>query len=234
MEKIGILCAMEVEAELLRAQLTDRLPDENAAGGAVSRGKLYGHEVALTVCGIGKINCAMSAQMLIDRYGVNILVNTGIAGGLGDGLQTLDLVAAERLVEHDYDMTAIGQPKGYVSGNTPGEPTFFQTSERLLHVYRKVAEQIAGRFWSGTIATGDMFLANPAYKRSLRENFHAIAGEMEGVAAVRVALANNVECFVLRAISDLADDDASMTYEMFEKKAADQSANVLLKMIELL
>ena len=79
-----------------------------------------------------------------------------------------------------------------------------------------------------------MFLANPAYKQSLRDSFHAIAGEMEGVAAARVALANGVESFVLRAISDLADGDAAMTYDVFEKRAADLSAHVLLRMIELL
>ena len=66
MEKIGILCAMDVEAELLRSRLTDRFPDLKAAGGTISRGKLSGHDVALTVCGIGKVNCAMSAQALID------------------------------------------------------------------------------------------------------------------------------------------------------------------------
>ena len=235
MDRIGILCAMSVEAELLRAQLTDRLPDEKAAGGTVSLGKLYGHETALAVCGIGKVNAAMGAQALIDRYGVNLLINSGIAGGLGEGLKTLDLVAAERLVEHDFDMTAVGQPKGYVPGNREDEPTFFPTSDRLLHTYRKAAESFPeARFWSGTIASGDMFLADPAYKRTLHDNFDAVAGEMEGAAVARVALANGAECLVMRAISDLADDDAGMTYNVFEKKAADLSAHVLLRMIELL
>ena len=235
MEKIGILCAMDVEAELLRSRLTDRLPDLKAAGGTISRGKLSGHDVALTVCGIGKVNCAMSAQALIDLCQVGVLINTGIAGGLGEGLRTLDLVAAEQLVEHDFDLTAVGEPKGCVPGHEEGKPTYFPTSERLLNVYRKAAESFTeSRFWSGTIASGDMFLANPAYKQSLRDSFHAIAGEMEGVAAARVALANGVESFVLRAISDLADGDAAMTYDVFEKRAADLSAHVLLRMIELL
>lgn len=235
MKKFGILCAMAVEAELLRERCSDVTADTTIAGVPLMAGRLGGHEVVIATSGIGKVHAALATQLMIDRFGVEAVVNTGIAGGLEPSLRTLHLTAASDTVQHDFDLSPVGCTRGYVPGcgGSDDTPTRFVCDPALLAAFERAMRRFPeSPYKIGTIASGDIFVASPALKAELTDRYGAIAAEMEGAAVAQVAHANGIPCFVLRAISDLADGDATMSYPAFEKAASRLSANVMITLLE--
>ena len=196
-------------------------------------GTLCEREVVIVQSGIGKVNSATCAQILIDRFGITHLVNTGIAGGVGEGLQIGDLVIGSALCQHDFDLVVFGYAKGSLGIGPKDRPTLFYSDGDMVEKIRTVAaeEMGAGTVHEGIIASGDQFVSDGAEKRSIRKIFHALAVEMEGAAIAHTAYLANVPFVVLRAISDLADGTATESFEQFEQKTADLSATVLEKFL---
>lgn len=232
-QTIGVLCAMPVEAELLSRQLIDAETPGPYAGVSCTVGRIGAYRVVIAVSGIGKVHAAMASQMMIDRFSVTALINSGIAGGLHPALRQLELVASTRTVQHDFDLSAMDEPKGRIPGcSAPGSVTYFPADEGLLAAFRRaMASFPQARHLEGTIASGDVFVADEALKSRLISTFDAAAAEMEGAAVAQVAQANGVPYLVIRAISDLAGEGAPLSYEAFEQKAAELSAGVVLEML---
>ena len=181
------------------------------------------------------MNAARCAQILIDRSNPDYLINTGVAGGVGPGLKVGDLVLSTDLVQHDVRMDALGCVDGCLRLDGPkDEPTLFHADETLLARFEKVAQETAGEaaIHRGRIATGDTFVADRESKKKIYDTFGALACEMEGGAIAQVAQAAGVPFLVVRAISDLADGSASESYAAFERHAASQSAQMLLRFLE--
>lgn len=229
----GVIGAMDSETAQLRELLHERETAE-FAGLTFYRGRLGRHTMVLVKSGVGKVNAARCAQSLIDRYAPDYLINTGIAGGIGEGLSVADVVIGTELVQHDFDVTAFGRVRGslYADGD-PEHPTVFRSDARLAEAFRKVAGHLIApeRIKAGRIVTGDQFIAANDKKRELASEFHALAAEMEGCAIAQTAAAANVPFIVIRAISDLADGTSPQSYGEFEQQAADLSAAVLAEMI---
>lgn len=236
-ETLGIIGAMDVEvATLIEALET---PETHKIGDRVYySGRLGDSHVVVVQCGIGKVCAAMCAQTLVDRFHVDGIVNTGVAGGVGDGLAVGDLVVADGAVQHDFDITAFGHVRGYIPamGNRDGRPSVWPTDAALSARFRAAAAAVQaqeGDFscHGGCVATGDVFVSSPELKRMLRETFEAVAAEMEGGAVAQVAYLNGVPFALVRAISDLADGSGAASYEEFEEAAARRSARILLTML---
>ena len=193
------------------------------------------HSIAVVVqSGIGKVSAARCAQILIDRFAPDYLINTGVAGGVGTQLLVGDLVIGSELVQHDFDLTACGYAKGYIPGfGARGELSVFRSDTRLAEAFLRSASQYfpENRIRAGRIATGDTFVAAGAVKDRLREAFGAIAAEMEGGAIAQTAQMCCVPFVVIRAISDLADGTAVESFQKFEQETARLSASVLETMI---
>lgn len=228
---LGVICAMECEAAQLIAALENK-KKETIAGCDFYAGTLSGCPAVVVRCGIGKVNAARITQTMIDRYDPMGVINSGIAGGIGDGLRVGDVVIGARLVQHDFDATVFGRARGNVFDGDPAQPTFFCADEKLSAAMRRAAEKIAdGRgIHVGVIASGDVFVAGAEIKRDLRETFGATAAEMEGAALAQTAQYAGVPFAVLRVLSDLADGSAPESYETFETAAADFSAEVIRAM----
>ena len=233
---IGVIGAMESEIRHLREKMESPIT-ESRAGLTFYRGNVGKNELVLVQSGVGKVNAARTAQVLIDRYAPDYLINTGIAGGLGDGLHVGDFVIGAELVQHDFDLTKFGYPKGVVPGFGDGKSPFrFQADTGLVDAFFGSALQyLSGEnVRKGCIASGDVFVADAEMKGQIKQLFSADAVEMEGAAIAQVAVANGVPFVVVRAISDLADGTATASFEAFEQQTAVLSAKIVGKCVSKL
>ena len=230
----GIIGAMDTEIQMIREKM-DYCRTNSLYGLTFYQGKIGSNDVVLAKCGIGKVNAARCAQILIDRSNPDYLINTGVAGGVGPDLRIGDMVLSTDLVQHDFRMNALGCVDGCQTLDGPKDrPTLFHADEALLCRFEKVAQEMAGEsaIHRGRISTGDTFIADRETKKRLYDSFGALACEMEGGAIAQVAQAAGVPFLVVRAISDLADGSASESYAAFEQHAAHLSARMLLKFLE--
>ena len=220
---IGAVIAMECEADiLLRDMKIER--EEICYGKKVYLGKAHGKDVVLTVCGVGKVNAALCAQILCSIYGVSHLVNTGIAGSLDAQLDICDLVVSEDAMYHDFTVTAFGYPYGKVPGMNV---IAFPADPMLIKLAYAAAEAVnPGHTKVGRVASGDQFVCDKSVKDGIIANTQALCTEMEGAAIAHTAYRNGVPFVILRAISDKADGSAEMDYPAFETLAAHRCAEV--------
>ncbi|MBO4896703.1 MAG: 5'-methylthioadenosine/adenosylhomocysteine nucleosidase [Clostridia bacterium] len=231
---IGVIGAMESETEKIKTLLTEkRLFTES--GIEFVRGRLHGQDVIVAKSGIGKVNAAICTQIMIDKFSVDSIINTGVAGAIDKRLSVGDLIIGTTLVQHDFDVTAFGYSKGYMcTGKNPNEPTKYHSDKRLVNkIFRAAKTNLKDkRIITGIIASGDVFVSSSEDKEMLKEVFNASAVEMEGAAIAQTAAAVSVPFAVIRTVSDNADGEAEKSFDIFEKEAAEQSAYVINKFIE--
>ena len=234
---IGIIGAMKSEIELVKASLSD-VSETIYAGMTFYTGKLGAKDIVLAQSGMGKVNIAICAQVMIDIFKADALINTGIAGGIAHGLHVGDVVIGKDAVQHDYDLTPVGYAMGHVDfGDTDKEePVYFKSSDRLVELIYGSAKDLMNEenIHIRTIATGDIFVSRNELKDELRERYDAYAAEMEGGAMLHVANKNGVEAVIIRCISDLADEGAGESIENFGDMVANRSAQMLIETIKRL
>lgn len=225
---IGIIGAMKIEVEALKAAMTDKVI-EKISGVEFVSGKLYGKEAVVAQCGIGKVFAAICAQTMILRYRVDTVINTGVAGTLSRELGIADIAVSSACVQHDMDTSPLGDPVGLISGINIIE---IPASKKLCETVCRAAEKLSIKAKSGIIASGDCFVSSAEKKRYISDNFSAVACEMEGASIAQVCYVNGVDFVIIRAISDSADGSAEMDYGEFCKIAADKSARVVKAVLE--
>ena len=225
---IGIIGAMKIEVEALKCAMTDK-KTECISGIEFVSGTLCGKEVVVAQCGIGKVFAAMAAQTMILRFGVDTLINTGVAGTLTDALGVTDVAVSTACVQHDMDTSPLGDPVGLISGINVVE---LPADKKLTEAVVSSAAELGINCSAGVIASGDQFISSPEKKRYITENFSAVACEMEGAAIAQVCYVNRTPYVVIRAISDSADGSANMDYGEFVKLAAANSAKLLTAVLE--
>lgn len=226
--KIGIIGAMSVETDALKEQIKNA-KKETISGIEFVSGKLYGKDVVAAQCGIGKVFAAICAQTMIIRFGVDTIINTGVAGTLCDELGILDTAVATAVVQHDMDTSAIGDPVGLISGiNIVKVPANASLADKIA----KAADSVGVKCVKGVIASGDQFINNTERKNFIRESFDAIACEMEGAAIGHVCFVNGIDFAIIRAISDNASGEADIEYPEMVRRAAAQSSAIIKKLLE--
>ena len=225
---IGIIGAMEPEVEALIASI-DNPSTEKVSGITFYTGKIGEKSVAIAKCGIGKVFAALCAQTMILKFAPDLLVNTGVGGALASGISTGDIVIASDLCQHDMDTSAIGDPKGLVSGINM---IYFEADKRAGEILLATAKSLSLNARLGRIASGDKFIASGEDKTRIITDFSADACEMEGCAIAQVAYVNGTPFAVVRAISDSADGEATMDYPTFLPIAARNSMNLTLALVK--
>ena len=230
MEKIdiGIIGAMDSEVTGLVGSL-ENVREEVHGAIKFYIGELYGKRAAVTKCGIGKVFAAMTAEAMILLYSPSLIINTGVGGALKSGLKTADVVIADKLAQHDMDTSALGDPKGLISGINK---IYFEADERAVKLLSSVAAENGVNAVVGTIASGDRFVADRVTKDFIVSEFGASACEMEGAAIAHVAFVNGTPFAVIRAMSDSADGEATMDYPTFMPIAAKISTKLTLGLVE--
>lgn len=226
--KIGIIGAMDQEVSILKEQLTDTRSWERADALFIS-GSLGCHEVIVVRSGIGKVLSAVTTALLIHQYGVNMVINTGSAGGIGQGLSIGDLVIANKLAYFDVDVTNFG----YAPGQLPGMPLFYECSDYLKEEMKKAAEKTGLSTRLGLIVTGDSFVSDTQKVKQILNDFpDALACEMEGAAIAQAASQFNIPFLVVRAISDTADQEATQNFDEFIETAGKKSAQMVIEFVK--
>ncbi len=225
---IGIIGAMDIEVDGIKSEMTDTEVKEIAGLQFVS-GKLNGVDVVVSRCNPGKVNAAACAQVMALVYKPRLIINPGVAGGIGEGVKIGDLVVGTACVQYDMDTSALGDPVGYVSGIGKVE---FECDASTAEKIKAHAEKIYdGKVISGVVVTGDKFVSDGEFCLKLNRDFGAYACEMEGGAIAHVCYMNSIPFVVLRSISDNANDDASVDYPTFAKAAAAKTVALMNSVI---
>jgi adenosylhomocysteine/aminodeoxyfutalosine nucleosidase len=225
--KIAIMGAMPEEIEPIIAKL-DNLNVVEYAANKYYEGSFNGKDVVVAYSKIGKVFATLTATILIEKFGCGVVLFSGVAGAISDELQIGDLIIADGLCQHDLDITAFGHPYGYV----PEGEVCIPTTPRLREIAQKVASNKGINLKEGVIATGDQFIACSDKKNWICDTFKADALEMEGASVAVVCNALDIEYFILRAISDAADMDASFSFDEFLESSAKISADFILSMVD--
>lgn len=205
--KIAIIGAMSCEVNEIKNCLTD-LKEISYQDLKIFTGTVNNKFIILSQSGVGKVNAAINTQYIIDTFHPDTIINTGVAGGLGKGLRIGDIVIAEYLVQHDFDVTFLGYAKGHMcDGGDKTKATKYYCDKNLAEVFEKtINEKMTEiKYHKGVIASGDIFISDKNQKEKINKKFDAIAVEMEGCAVAQTATRNGVPFIVIRAISDLAD-----------------------------
>ncbi len=226
--KVGIICAMENEAQEILASLSEKR-EEKIGSLSFFVGKIGERQIILSVCGIGKVFAAICAQTMILTFSPDCIINSGVAGSLSEKLEILDIAVAEDLVQHDMDTSPLGDPVGLISGinlvSLPADPAL---REEILSAAKKMGIYAL----SGRIASGDQFIATKERKDQIIENFSPVACEMEGAAIAQVAFVNGVPFACIRAISDSFSGKNEMDYAQFADKACHRGASLLIHILK--
>lgn len=229
---IGIIGAMEEEVSKLKEKMLVKEVLTKASMEFV-KGTLGEKEVVIVKSGIGKVNAGICAQILVDLFHVEAIINTGIAGSLKSEINIGDIVLSSDALQHDVDATGFGYDYGVIPRM---ETSVFQASESLIKVAKESCETVNKDIsvFIGRIVSGDQFISDKEKKDWILSNFQGYCTEMEGAAIAQVAYLNQVPFLIVRAISDKADNSAQMDYGDFEAKAIIHSVNLMVEMINRL
>lgn len=227
--KLGIIGAMEEEIILLQNELGAEFA-KTKAGKKFYKGKFKGIEIFLTESGIGKVNAAVATQILIDDFGVEKIICTGVAGAVNRELDVKDVVISIDVVQHDIDVSKYGYPKGFIPRLGIRE---FQADKELVKIAKEAGNKILknNRVHNGRILTGDQFIADRKTVEELWKEFKGYCVEMEGGAIAQTCFLNKIPFVIIRAISDRADSSAHIDYKSFVHDAAKNSFLIVINML---
>lgn len=225
---LGIIGAMDEEVSILKESMNIEEVVKKASM-EFYRGKLADKEVVIVRSGIGKVNAAVCTQILISEFGVNCIINTGVAGSLRNEINIGDIVLSKDALQHDMDATGFGYEPGIIPRM---DTSIFMADEKLLNLTKQVNEEVNTDIGThiGRVVSGDQFISDKEKKQFLVNQFDGFCTEMEGAAIAQTAYLNNVPYLVIRAISDKADNSAEMDYSEFEKKAIEHTVKLLTEL----
>lgn len=234
--KAGIIGAMEPEVAILKAKLTNASSTEHG-GYTFYQGKINNSDVVIVQSGIGKVAAALATAILIDRFDIDYVVNTGSAGGFDANLKVGDIVVSSEVRYHDVDLTAFG----YEVGQLPANPAAFLPNATLVDAASKGIAQLNQaldhniKAIVGLITTGDTFMTKDEDVAKARANFPTMAAvEMEGAAIAQACLQLDTPFVVIRSLSDIAGKESPHTFEEYLKTAALNSSQLVINMLGVL
>ena len=226
--KIGIIAAMPEELVYLLQHLDDAR-EEKVLGNSYHTGKVGSVELVLVESGIGKVMSAMSVAILADHFQVDAVINTGSAGAVANGIAVGDVVIADKLCYHDVDVTAFG----YDYGQMARQSLYFESDKKFISLIQESLSKLDQTWHLGLIATGDSFVAGEDKIKIIKEHFpQVLAVEMEGAAIAQAAHALNIPFLVIRAMSDNANHEASISFDEFIVEAGRRSAQALMTLLQ--
>ena len=228
MKKIGIIAAMKEEMNEIKNIMTN-IKKTQIYNLIFWEGNINESECVLIECGVGKVNAARVTQVLIDKYDIKYIINVGSAAGASEELNIGDIVIGEKLVQHDFDITAFGHPKGHISNLG----VYIESDKGLIEKFINLSNKIEKRDYNikiGTIASGDIFCTEEKMKDKIRNKFKAEAIEMEGAAIAQVSYLSNIPFIIIRSISDIPNGTNNITFDEFLKLASKRCAEILMRL----
>lgn len=230
MGRVGIIVAMQEELEEILNIMTNTEEEEIYELNFII-GKIEKNRVVVVKCGVGKVNAARVTQLLIDKFEVKCVINLGAAGALNPFLNIGDIIIGEKLVQHDFDITAFDHDKGYITG--VGD--FIYSDNNLVDRFSKVAKLLTDNTYKiekGIIATGDIFCTDIEMKNKIYTKFDADCVEMEGAAVAQVCYLDEIPFIVIRSISDSPNGNNEVDFDKFVELASKRCANILKEFLK--
>ncbi|ABX44076.1 Adenosylhomocysteine nucleosidase [Lachnoclostridium phytofermentans ISDg] len=226
---IGIIGAMDEEVTQLKNKM-QQVTITKKAGMDFYSGNFGDRAVVIVRSGIGKVNASICTQVLVDEFHASAIINTGIAGSLNNDINIGDIVLSTDALQHDVDAVAFGYKLGVIPRM---ETSIFKADEKLLTKAERLCKKVNPDIsvFKGRIVTGDQFIANKDQKDRLVTNFSGFCTEMEGAAIAQAAYLNQIPFLIIRAISDKADNSATVDYPTFEAKAIEHTVNLVTALI---
>ncbi|OBZ14566.1 5'-methylthioadenosine/S-adenosylhomocysteine nucleosidase [Bacillus sp. FJAT-27264] len=229
-EVIGIIGAMDEEIELMLKEIKDSKTVVKA-GISYHVGTIFDKSVVLCRSGIGKVNAAVTTQILHDSFGVSKVLFTGVAGAVHPDLNIGDIVISSECMQHDMDVTPLGYQKGIIPDQ---EVSSFPADAGLIALAEKSCRELKCHYEIGKVLSGDQFIASREVVASLRQEMDGACVEMEGAAVAQVCFMNNTPFVVIRSMSDRADGSAEVNYKEFTIEASQRSHAILAQMLQAL
>lgn len=230
MKKIGIIAAMLEETNAIQNIMTE-IEEKNKYNLKFIEGKIKDKEIVLVQCGVGKVNAARTTQILIDTYNLSEIINVGSAGACSNDVTIGDIVVGKELIQHDFNITAFGHERGYITDigkKIPGDPILV---DKISNIISKIGNE-EFKIKIGNIASGDIFCTDPNMKTKIYNYTDADAIEMEGAAIAQVAFLDNIPCVVIRSISDDPNGNNHITFDEFLELASQRCAKIIEKYCE--
>lgn len=226
---IGIIGAMDSEIARFLDEM-ELLDSVRIQGITYHRGKLCHVPVVVCKSGVGKVNAAICTQILIDRFQVESVIFTGVAGALHPNLEIGDLVISTECQQHDIDASPLGFPKGTIPFQ---ETSVFPADAHLIEWATSAGEQIKGvKVLTGKVLSGDQFISDVEMVKHLRDQFNGYCVEMEGAAVAHVCHLSKIPYVVIRSMSDRADHSAQVNFMEFTELAAERSCAMVRHMLQ--
>ncbi|MDQ1913131.1 5'-methylthioadenosine/adenosylhomocysteine nucleosidase [Paenibacillus sp. GD4] len=229
--KIGVIGAMKEEIELFHQHMQD-VKETTRAKVTFFEGTFLGKSIVLCKSGVGKVNAAVTTQVLVDTFGVDAVVFTGVAGAVDPGLNVGDIVVSNECLQHDMDVTALGFPRGTIPYE---ETSTFVADEQLRKLALQVSKELFGdRVKEGRVLSGDQFIASRETVGKLYSELQGTCTEMEGAAVAQVCSMNGTPFVIIRSMSDKADGSAHVNFAEFTVQASENSYRIVEQMLKQL
>ena len=227
MKRIGIIFAMKEELDSLLKYLKIE-KEYNIFDLKFYEGMIHNNYCILTESGVGKVNSARCTQILIDNMDVDMIINIGVAGGISEKLKVCDIVIGEKLVQHDFDITAFNHEKGYI----PNVGVYIDSDTYLVNIAKECINNKKYNVVSGIIASRDIFCTESWMSKKINTKFNALCVEMEGASIAQVCYLSNIPFIVIRSISDVPNNNNVLTYEEFLNESSKNVSNFIYEIIK--
>ena len=219
---VGIIAAMPEEMEAIKNKMLNT-KEIDIFNLKFFEGKIKNQKIILVKCGVGKVNAARTTQIMIDKFNIDYIINIGSAGSINDDVEYGDIVIGKYVLQHDFDITAFGHEKGYISNIGVKLESNIKLIKRCEYVIKNMKENNY-KCVIGTIATGDIFCTSRKMKDKIRTKFDADCVEMEGAAIAQTAYLSNTPFIIIRSISDSPNEENQIDFNKYLKMAADRCA----------
>lgn len=228
---IGIIAAEEKEMIAIKDNMTNILEEEIFELKFI-KGNIENQLCVLVECGVGKVNAARTTQIMIDKFNPSYVINVGTAGGLTNELKVKDIVIGKDLVQHDFDITGVGN---YEKGEIARTGKFFKSDENLVKLCKNTMEEYKNRDFNikiGRIVTGDWFASNLEKSLKIQKEFNADCIEMEGAAIAQVCTLDRIPFLVIRGISDTPNGNNEIDFHTYIEEVSKRVGEILKLLIK--
>ena len=223
----GIIAAMQEEMQEIK-KIMQNIEEIKKYELTFFKGRIHEKDTVLVEAGVGKVNASRVTQILIDNFNIQGIINVGSAGSCNDELEIGDIVIGKKLVQHDFDITAFGREKGFISN----VGKFIESDGKLIIKTEEIIKKMQNKEFNvkiGIIASGDIFCTDPKMKEKIKEKFNADCIEMEGAAIAQVCKLDKIPFLVIRSISDKPNGQNEITFDKFLEKASQRCAYIINK-----
>lgn len=228
--KIAIIAAMSKEISLILKQMKD-VKVTDIDGIEVHEGNIGGNHIILSKCGIGKVNSALATYRLIRAFNPDLVINSGVAGGVDASMRIGDVLVADRIAYHD-----VWCGPGTEYGAADGYPVYLEPYAKGIALMKEIASASQSNIRFGLLCSGDMFISLPSEVKEIKRKYpDALGCDMESASIAQVCTMCGVPFMIIRVMSDMPGGGENIAeYNNFWDIAPDRTFETVSEMISRL